>query len=320
MMPPIGPTNITTIAIRNMVYPPSSSRTETKFTSEFWRALFKRAGTRLAMTAAYHPAADGQSERTNQTVEVAIRCYIAENRAQHEWDELLPDVEYALNTSTNATTGMTPFLMLYGVHPRSDINPSPAENPGAEKFFQDRRRIREEAADTLKVAQAKMAQYFDKKHIPIKVHDKVWLKLASGIKQGYRLPNSTKLDVVKSGPYTVKRKVGKLAYELDLPSHMKIHPVISVVHLEPAVNDPYERTAPQVQPIEVNGEQRWVIDRLVKRERRKKPGTRHLQWYYKVRWAGFDHTHDTWELEEDILQQVLQLVESFGKGSTKRQK
>ncbi len=35
----------------------------------------------------------------------------------------------------------------------------------------------------------------------------------------------------------MKRKVGQLAYKIDIPGHWKIHPVISTTHLEPAPKD-----------------------------------------------------------------------------------
>ena len=38
----------------------------------------------------------------------------------------------------------------------------------------------------------------------------------------------------KIGAFKVLSKVSKLAYKLDLPPHIKIHPVVSVIHLEPA--------------------------------------------------------------------------------------
>jgi transposase InsO family protein len=34
---------------------------DAKFTSAFWKTLFERLGTRLAMSTAYHPQTDGQS-------------------------------------------------------------------------------------------------------------------------------------------------------------------------------------------------------------------------------------------------------------------
>jgi hypothetical protein len=44
-----------------------------KFTSEFWKEIFKQLNVQRMMTTAYHPQADGLSERRNQTVEIAIR-------------------------------------------------------------------------------------------------------------------------------------------------------------------------------------------------------------------------------------------------------
>lgn len=290
-----------------------------RFTSGFWKALFKRSGVKLALTAAYHPAANGQSERTNQSVEVAMRCLIADaanDRAVTDWDELLPDVEFALNTSTSATTGQSPFYLLYGVLPRSHLPTNDSEPSDADQFAEDRQRIREEAGDAVKLAQARMAKYYDAKHTPMFKAEYVWLKLAKGTDVGYRLPSMSALDVRKIGPFKVKRQISKVAFELELPSYLRMHPVISCIHLEPANGEHRDRQTPP-PPLMIDGEERFIIDRILRKEQRKQPGNKTRRPYYRVRWQGYGPDEDSWIEALELHEQVPELVDAFEAERTK---
>jgi hypothetical protein len=68
---------------------------DARFTGNFWQHLFKLCGTKLAMSSAYHPQSDGQTERANRTLVEALRAYT--NGAQTNWDLLLPAIELAYN-------------------------------------------------------------------------------------------------------------------------------------------------------------------------------------------------------------------------------
>jgi transposase InsO family protein len=47
---------------------------DTKFTSRFWRELHRLLDVKLAMSTAFHPQTDGQTERANQTLEEILQC------------------------------------------------------------------------------------------------------------------------------------------------------------------------------------------------------------------------------------------------------
>ena len=47
------------------------------------------------MSTAYHPQTDGQTERTNRTLEQFLRQYVSS--AQDDWDDYLASAEYAVN-------------------------------------------------------------------------------------------------------------------------------------------------------------------------------------------------------------------------------
>ncbi|GJP31060.1 hypothetical protein CLOM_g8308 [Closterium sp. NIES-68] len=85
------------------------------FTSKFWKQLFALFWTRLAMSSAYHPKTDGQTERVNQTFEQILRNITVHNAAA--WDKKLSMAEFAYNNMHHSSTGMSPFLALYGQHP-----------------------------------------------------------------------------------------------------------------------------------------------------------------------------------------------------------
>ena len=276
---------------------------DSKFTSTFWQTLFKRAKVQLALSAAYHPSTDGQAERTNQTTEIALRCMLA-NKGSHEWESLLPDVEFTLNTAKSESTGETPFQLLYGVEARHEFTTANGTD-SASDFIQNWERIRRDAADAIAMAQTRMAVYYDAKHTPMELTGHVYIKMAKGIQGGYRLPGSNSLSLVRQGPFQILQRVGKLAYELDLPPHIKIHPVISIAHLEQATPDPYNRPQPRPGPILVGHEEQYTVDRVVDHEKRS--GKR----FYKIHWQGYEAADDTWEPGDYIQTKVPHLVKQY---------
>ncbi|GFG11394.1 hypothetical protein IFM61392_06891 [Aspergillus lentulus] len=123
-----------------------------------------------------------------------------------------------------------------------------------------------DAAEALKMAALAMKRQYDKSHQPLVSHpgDKILLRLH----QGYNIPRalSPKYSDQHAGPFKVLQRVGPLAYNIDIPSTWKIHPVVSIAHLEqyPQGDDPFNRPAPdQPAPIQVEGQDEYEVERIV---------------------------------------------------------
>jgi hypothetical protein len=89
---------------------------DTKFVGHFWRTLWKKLGTDLSFSSTYHPQTDGQTEVVNQSLGNLLRSLVTEHHSQ--WDQILPQAEFAYNDSPNISTGKSPFQIVYGMHPR----------------------------------------------------------------------------------------------------------------------------------------------------------------------------------------------------------
>jgi hypothetical protein len=83
-----------------------------RFTSTFFKGLCRQLEVSQNMSIAYHPQTDGQSEKTNQHVEMALCIYC--NYWQDNWAHWLPIVQYAINARPSATTKQAPYKLWMG--------------------------------------------------------------------------------------------------------------------------------------------------------------------------------------------------------------
>ena len=59
---------------------------------------------------------DRQTEVVNRSLGDLLRSLVVEHHSQ--WDQILPQVEFAYNDSPNRSTGQSPFQIMYGMQPR----------------------------------------------------------------------------------------------------------------------------------------------------------------------------------------------------------
>ena len=78
-----------------------------RFTLKFWRELWRLLGTELRMGSGYYPESSGQVEKFNQLLEQTSRCTTHQVAKTRPWVDLLPVIEFAVNSTSNRRTGYT---------------------------------------------------------------------------------------------------------------------------------------------------------------------------------------------------------------------
>ena len=68
-----------------------------QFNNKSWAKVCETLRMQRAMSSAYHPESDGQTERTNRIIEEMLRAYVCPD--QRDWDRLLWCVEFAINNA-----------------------------------------------------------------------------------------------------------------------------------------------------------------------------------------------------------------------------
>jgi hypothetical protein len=128
---------------------------------------------------AYHPQTDGLSERTIRSVVDTLCCCL--DSTHEAWDEHLDAIELALNSSVSASTGLTPFEILYGENVRLPLT-LPAATDAATSFLSRRETARLRAADAIQEAQLRQAAQINQHRRPanMTVGDLVWMNAKRG--------------------------------------------------------------------------------------------------------------------------------------------
>ena len=68
-----------------------------QYNNLFWKEVNALTGMKRKLSSAYQPQTDGQTERTNRTLEEMLRAYVQPD--QNDRDEHLACAEFAINNS-----------------------------------------------------------------------------------------------------------------------------------------------------------------------------------------------------------------------------
>jgi hypothetical protein len=261
-----------------------------RFMSKFVQAVCKVTGINHAPSTAYHPRTDGQSERSNQWLETAIR-FITDQK-QRNWAPYLPIVQFAHNNWPSDTTRKSPFFLLMGFNPRADWVHATSPIPRVTLRLEQLKEARVQARNAMIKAQQSWVKHRDTPKY--KEGDQVWLE-----GKNLRINQPTaKLAPRRHGPFKIIQVMSAINYRLELPTQWNIHPVFHIDLLTPyretIMHSPnFTRPTPEL----IDGEEEYSVEKIL--DSRHFGRRRHLQ--YLVKWEGYPDMDNMWVDKDDVF-------------------
>lgn len=236
---------------------------DTKFCSDFFTHWCRMLGIVQKKSSGYHPQTDGQTERMNRTVQQIMRFMVMPN--QTNWDTTLPFIQFAINSSFNASTQASAYQVIIGYNPASpfdrllDFKPEIRDMP-LQAWQQHMLQQTSRAKLALQQASNRMAAQANKKvkTFTLTIGDKAWLSTKHlNIQQ----TGSSKLMPRFVGPFSVTQVINPVTYKLDLPANMKCHPVFHISELKPVPPD--TRLPPEPTTVDIDGTTEFFIESIL---------------------------------------------------------
>jgi len=100
---------------------------------------------------------------------------------------------------------------------------------------------------------------------------------------------SEKLTEHFVGPYQVKGIISTNAIELDLPSTIRIYPVVNISRVQRYKDQVKGQKKEWPAPVIIKGKEEYEVEKILNKKK-----FRGKDWYL-VRWKGYMAKEDTWE-------------------------
>ena len=292
------------------------------FVSEFWKSLAGLCGFKLKLSTAYHPQTDGLAERSIQSLEDMLRRFCAFNPEwedsegiTRDWTDLLPALEFAINSVPNASSGKSPFVLERGYNPKNVYSlvtsklPTSITAPATEVFAQAIANAHSRAQECIQASVDAAKTRWDQKHVtpPFKIGDLVFVSTVH-----FRFGNSSKLTTPYVGPFAITHMVGTNAARVALTApYDRKHNVFPVSLLKLyRDNDPQRfpnrPKVPFPRPDIIDNEPEWELEAILDDRTRRVKGKQVRE--FKVSWKGFD---EHWWLPESDLGNASDLLNEY---------
>jgi hypothetical protein len=273
-----------------------------KFRFDMWKSLFKILKTDLLISTIYHSQIDDQSERTNQTIEIALR-YLLTSKSDLSWHEILSSLQQKfMNIITFIEHNSNETL--YEMNTRSQLTLLNESDVVIENEL-TRDIIRKDVVDAINFANVRFKVIYDVKYksLAFNTDDKVYLRLHREYSLSKK--DNSKLFNQRSSSYIIKRKFENAVYELIFSQNARIHLVIFIAQLKSAKNDLdlFDRfrsiNSKFVETNEDTSSKRsYEVERILKERIRKYEKISVKQFLCK--WKDWESKHNTWESKKEL--------------------
>jgi predicted Holliday junction resolvase-like endonuclease len=200
--------------------------------------------------------------------------------------------------------GMPPFRALYNYDPLSFVKIvfGDSKAPMVQDWIQQSQDILRELKDHLQRAQNQQKVQEDKHRVEstFEVGDLVYLRLQSYRRESIKRSGAENIQPHFFGPYRVNRKVGVVAYELDLPQDNNIHNVFHVSCLKRSIGKHIIHIE-ELPPLDEEGQLILIPEEILEAQE-KKLRKRSIKEYL-VKWKNLPIEDATWESEQ-VLQET----------------
>jgi hypothetical protein len=287
---------------------------DTRFNNAFWKAFVKALNVDLAMSTAYHPQTDGQTERVNRVLQEMLRHYVYDH---HElWHLRLPYAEFAINNTVSASTGHTPFYLNYGEHPATPLThmiPNIDDVPQAADTISKIAEALDSARNKMEAAQRRQAYYANssRREQTFNVGDKVWLRTANYMDRMRKHVAGNKQASLKLlprylGPLEITHKYSDLVYRLSLPAAWSgIHSVFHISQLQAyreSTRFKHSKPPPKAGPTVVrHALSAESVSAVLGRKYYGYTSELGHQYRYYVKWVGQPDSSNQWVQEDDVM-------------------
>ena len=121
---------------------------------------------------------------------------------------------------------------------------------------------------------------------------------------------SRKLGPLYCGPFTILDRL-TLAYKLDLPPHMKVHPGfhVSQLKLYKRPKDAMRRYEKPDPIITATGKEEFEVEEIINHQKRRHGRTTKIEYF--IFWKGYPAHEMTWEPEEKVKNAQDKIAEYY---------